>query len=85
LERSGLKPRGALGLELDVMPVVFYQRIRERLFPQQPILDVSPLIRRQRMVKSAYEIEQLRRAAAILDQVHCHPERSEVSYFLKYL
>src|SRR5208337_2027589 len=70
LERSGLGPRGALGLELDVMPAGFYQRIRERLFPQQPILDVSPLIRRQRMVKSPYEIEQLRRAAAILDQVH---------------
>ncbi len=70
LERSGLSPRGALGLELDVMPAGFYQRIRERLFPQQPILDVSPLIRRQRMVKSPYELEQLRRAAAILDQVH---------------
>ena len=70
LERCGLRPRGALGLELDVMPVGFYQRIRERLFPQQPILDLSPLIRRQRMVKSPYEIEQLRRAAAILDQVH---------------
>ncbi len=70
LERSGLRSRGALGLELDVMPAGFYQRIRERLFPQQPILDLSPLIRRQRMVKSPYEIEQLRRAAAILDQVH---------------
>ena len=70
LERSGLRPRGALGLELDVMPAGFYQRIRERLFPQQPILDLSPLIRWQRMVKSPYEIEQLRRAAAILDQVH---------------
>ncbi|MGA7577567.1 MAG: M24 family metallopeptidase [Desulfobaccales bacterium] len=69
LARSGLKPGGALGLELDVMPVAFYQKIRERLFPQHLILDVSPLIRRQRMVKSAYEIEQLRRAAAILDQV----------------
>jgi Xaa-Pro aminopeptidase len=69
LERSGLGPRGALGLELDVMPAGFYQRIRERLFPQQPILDLSPLIRRQRMVKSPYEIGQLRQAAAILDQV----------------
>jgi Xaa-Pro dipeptidase len=31
-------------------------------------VDISPLIRRQRMVKSAYEIEQIRRAAAILDE-----------------
>ncbi len=69
LARSGLRPRGAVGLELDVMPAAFYQRIQERLFPQQPILDLSPLIRRQRMIKSAYEIEQLRRAAAVLDQV----------------
>jgi Xaa-Pro aminopeptidase len=59
-----------LGLELDVMPAAFYQRLREKLFPQRPIRDLSPLIRRQRMVKSPYEIEQLRRAAAILDRVH---------------
>ena len=58
---------GALGLELDVMPAALYLRLREQLFPGIPIHDLSPLIRRQRMVKSAYEIEQLRRAAAILD------------------
>jgi Xaa-Pro aminopeptidase len=33
-----------------------------------PLKDISPLIRRQRMVKSAYEIEQIGRAAAILDE-----------------
>jgi Xaa-Pro aminopeptidase len=70
LERSELAPAGAVGLELDVMPAGFYQRLQEQLFPRHPIRDVSPLIRRQRMVKSAYEIEQMRRAAAILDQVH---------------
>ena len=66
----GLKPEGAVGLELDVMPAGFYQRLQEQLFPQHPIRDVSPLIRQQRMVKSSYEIEQLRRAAAIMDRVH---------------
>ena len=70
LERTGLKPQGAVGLELDVMPAAFYQRLQEKLFPQQPILDVSPLIRRQRMVKSPFEIEQLRRAAAIIDRAY---------------
>lgn len=70
LADAGLQPRGALGLELDVMPAGFYQRVQEKLFPQHSIRDISPLIRRQRMVKSPYEIEQLRRAAAILDQVH---------------
>ena len=66
----GLKPEGAVGLELDVMPAGFYQRVQEQLFPQHPIRDVSPLIRQQRMVKSSYEIGQLRRAAAIMDRVH---------------
>ncbi len=70
LAAAGLKPEGAVGLELDVMPAAFYQRVQEKLFPHHPIRDVSPLIRQQRMVKSPYEIEQLRRAAAILDQVH---------------
>jgi Xaa-Pro dipeptidase len=70
LANTGLLPQGVLGLELDVMPAALYKRLQEQLFPQHPIRDVSPLIRRQRMVKSPYEIEQLRRSAAILDQVH---------------
>jgi Xaa-Pro dipeptidase len=70
LSKGGLPSQGAVGLELDVMPALFYQRLQEQVFPQQPIQDLSPLVRRQRMVKSAYEIQQLRRAAAILDRVH---------------
>ena len=70
LDRAGLAPQGVLGLELDVMPAALYKRLQEQLFPQHPIRDVSPLIRRQRMVKSPYEIEQQRRAAAIMDRVH---------------
>ena len=67
LARAGFPDQGPLGLELDVMPVGFFRRL-EKLFPQRQIKDVSPLIRRRRMIKSAYEIGQLRRAAAILDQ-----------------
>lgn len=70
LAQAGLAPREALGLELDVIPAALCQRIQEQLFPGQPLKDLSPLIRRQRMVKSAYEMEQLRRAAAILDQAY---------------
>lgn len=70
LDHAGLAPQGVLGLELDVMPAALYKRLQEQLFPQHPIRDVSPLIRRQRMVKSPYEIEQQRRAAAIMDRVH---------------
>jgi Xaa-Pro dipeptidase len=69
LAQGGLESQGAVGLELDVLPALFFQRLQKLLAPR-PLKDLSPLIRRQRMVKSAYEIEQLRRAAAILDQAH---------------
>ncbi len=67
LASAGFPDEGPLGLELDVMPVGFFQRL-QKLFPQRALKDVSSLIRRQRMLKSAYEIEQLRRAARFLDQ-----------------
>lgn len=59
---------GPLGLELDVVPATLYLRFKDHLCPKTPIQDISPLIRRQRMVKSPYEIEQIRQAAAILDE-----------------
>jgi len=68
LAAAGLSGAGPLGLELDVMPAALYRQFREKIFPQRLVKDLSTLIRRQRMVKSAYEIEQLRRAAAMLDQ-----------------
>lgn len=70
LAQRGLEPRGAVALELDVLPAAVFRRLQEQLFPGRPIVDLSPLIRRQRMVKSAYELAQLRQAAAILDRVH---------------
>jgi Xaa-Pro aminopeptidase len=70
LAKSGLEPQNAVALELDVLPAAVFKRLQEKLFPGHPIVDLSPLIRQQRMVKSAYEMEQLGRAAAILDQVH---------------
>jgi Xaa-Pro dipeptidase len=70
LAQSGFKPRDGVGLELDVLPATLFKRIQEQLFPGHAIVDLSPLIRQQRMVKSAYELEQLRRAGGILDQVH---------------
>jgi Xaa-Pro dipeptidase len=70
LRKSGLPTQGPVALELDVLPAALFRRFQEQLFPEHPIVDLSPLIRRQRMVKSAYETAQLRRAAAILDQAH---------------
>jgi Xaa-Pro dipeptidase len=68
LDRAGLTGQGAVGLELDVMPAAVYRTLQEKVFPGRVTQDLSPLIRRQRMVKSAYELEQLRRAARILDE-----------------
>ncbi len=68
LSQLGLGHYGAIGVELDVMPAALYRRLQEKLFPQRPILDLSNLIRRQRMLKSPYEIAQIRRAAHILDE-----------------
>jgi Xaa-Pro aminopeptidase len=70
LAQAGVEPGGAVALELDVVPAAWLQRIQEQLFPGHSIVDLSSFIRTQRMVKSAYELDQLRRAAAILDQVH---------------
>jgi Xaa-Pro dipeptidase len=92
LAQAGLGPGGAVALELDVLPAGLFRRIQEQLFPGTPIVNLSPLVQEQRMVKSAYEFDQLRRAAAILDQAHAEvpallkPGKSEleVSAALEY-
>ena len=61
-------PTGPLGLEMDILPAALYLRLHDKIFPGVSFQDISPLIRQQRMVKSAYEIQQIRRAAAILDE-----------------
>ncbi|MGQ9920792.1 MAG: M24 family metallopeptidase [Desulfobacca sp.] len=69
LSQLGLGLHGGIGVELDVMPAALYRRLREQIFPQRPFQDLSPLIRRQRMIKSPYELAQISRAAQILDEV----------------
>ncbi len=70
LAHAGLAPQGVVALELDVVPAALFKRMQEQLFPGHPIVDLSPFIRQQRMVKSAYELTQIHRGAAIMDQVH---------------
>ncbi|BBO82639.1 peptidase M24 [Desulfosarcina ovata subsp. sediminis] len=55
-----------VGLELDVLPAAQYIWFLKK-FPQTAFVDVSPAIRSQRMIKSAYEIEQIRRATTVVD------------------
>jgi Xaa-Pro dipeptidase len=55
-----------VGLEFDVLPVEQYARMG-RLFPTTQFMDASQVIREVRMIKSAYEVVCIRRAAAIQD------------------
>jgi len=57
-----------IGMELDVVPANHYLRFRA-MFPETEIVDVSPLIRQIRMIKSEYEIGKLHEAAAMSDRL----------------
>jgi Xaa-Pro dipeptidase len=59
-------PGGTLGLELDVIPQSTYQQI-SKYFSKSKLVDGSMPVRQARAVKSAYEIECIRRAAKQLD------------------
>lgn len=65
-----LKDRGFLklkriGLEMDILPVNLFFKYKQT-FPEYELADVSDAILRLRMIKTPYEVEQLRRAARIL-------------------
>ncbi|GAB4563549.1 MAG: Xaa-Pro peptidase family protein [Geothermobacteraceae bacterium] len=57
-----------IGLELDVLPVAFHQRL-VRLFPDCESVDVTPMVREVRAVKSDYEIGIMKDAALLADKV----------------
>lgn len=68
LSRHGLGWLKRVGLEFDVLPVQQYVRLG-RLFPTMQFVDASMLIREVRMLKSAYEVACIRRAAAMQDEM----------------
>lgn len=53
-----------MGMELDVLPTNTYLSYRE-IFGGVELVDVSPLIRKARAIKSEYELAAMRRAAKI--------------------
>ena len=66
VERAcGGKVLRRIGMELDVLPANTFFFYDEKLFPRQEIVDISALVRQVRMVKSGWEIEMMRGAAAI--------------------
>lgn len=64
----GYPAPGRIGLELDVLPVNFFERFRAT-FPHAVFTDATPLIRRVRMIKSPYELELIRAAADQQDAI----------------
>jgi Xaa-Pro aminopeptidase len=71
LKTNGYPLPRSLGLELDVLPTnmyLYYQGI----FQDTAITDLAPSIRLIRAVKSAYEIDIMRRAAERSDRVAGH-------------
>ena len=66
LAQFGYPEPKRIGMELDVVPVGFFERYK-KVHPHAEYLDATPLIRQVRMIKSHYEIHLMKEAA---DQVH---------------
>ncbi|MEE4601013.1 MAG: Xaa-Pro peptidase family protein [Desulfobacteraceae bacterium] len=68
LKANGHAPPTALGLELDVLPTNLFFNF-QGIFGNPEVVDISQAIRLIRAVKSPYEIDIMRRAAELSDQV----------------
>ena len=66
-DANGVIPQ-ILGMELDVLPVNLYLKYKS-LFDRANIVDISHDIRTVRAVKSAFEINMIRQASKLADQV----------------
>ena len=73
LRKSGYVLPQTIGMELDIFPANAFFNY-QKLFEDMKIVDISHLIRMVKAVKSPYEIEIMRRAAGLSDQVaECVP------------
>lgn len=69
LQEYGYPLPKRLGMELDVLPASDFLRY-QKIFAGSQVIDISPLIRRQRAVKSAYEVEEIRQSANLHDRMY---------------
>lgn len=67
LRRYVDRPLNLLGLELDVLPVDYFRRLAKDALPDFDLVDVSPMIRQARVIKSPFEIQMMRQSALELD------------------
>lgn len=63
-----------IGLELDVLPTAQYLWFKEKL-SQTDFTDISSGIRKLRMIKTSYEVNQIRRATTILNKGYSDIQR----------
>ena len=68
IKAKGYDRPATLGLELDVLPTNLFFTYR-KIFSGSQITDLSLPIRLQRAVKSSYELDIMRKAAELSDQV----------------
>lgn len=69
LKASCLDELVRLGLELDVLPVSFYDRLSRETLAGLRTVDVSSLMRQVRSIKTDFEVSQMSAAAAMMDSV----------------
>jgi Xaa-Pro aminopeptidase len=67
LQKAGISSPASAGLEMDVVPASIYLEYAG-MFPHCRFEDISDGIRRLRMIKTPYEVDQIRKAARILDK-----------------
>jgi Xaa-Pro dipeptidase len=66
LQKGVLKGKG--GVEMDVLPVSAFERLKKNL-GFDDFVDIAPLIRELRIVKSPFELEQIRRSGSIIARI----------------
>jgi Xaa-Pro dipeptidase len=68
LAGKGILNKGPGGMEFDVVPVAVYERWKDML-GCSGFSDISPLIRDLRLIKSPFEIEQLKKSGEITARI----------------
>ncbi len=82
--------RGRIGIEMDVLPVKLYRALADSL-PESSFVDISSIIRMQRAVKSAYEIDVLAESGRRFDRVFeklrgmLSPGLSEYEIYMRFI
>jgi Xaa-Pro dipeptidase len=59
---------GVCGMELDVLPVVSFEKWKS-LLGLETVIDISPAIKQLRMIKSRFELEQIYHSGEIVSRV----------------